>query len=83
VINGAGFTEIAALNAKRGIMDTTAILKELETERERLDTAIAALQGKRTNKNQRRIVSGAVRRKQSLAAKKRWRAAKRAGKNRL
>lgn len=77
-------------------MDTQSILNELEAERERLDRAIAALQGspKRlrrlkgstTSNNGRRgprRLSAAARRKIAIAAKARWAKAKAAGKKRL
>ncbi len=62
-------------------MDTAAIIAELEAERDRLDSAIAALQGNR-NKPARtatgkpdgrtRHMSAAARRKIGQAMKKRW-----------
>ncbi len=77
-------------------MDTQSILSELEAERERLDQAIAALQGsaKRVGRPKGLLVttngrrgprrlSAAARRKIAMAAKRRWAKAKAAGKNRL
>ncbi len=63
-------------------MDTQSIVSELEAERERLDTAISALQGSRYDKPRgkgrrgRRTMSAEARRKISLAQKKRWAAQK-------
>lgn len=57
-------------------MDITAIIAELESERDRLDQAIAALQrGSTASGNpgrQRRRLSAAARRRIGLAMKKRW-----------
>jgi len=62
-------------------MDTAAIIAELEAERDRLNTAIAALQGSRnkpartaTGKSDGRTrhISAAARRKIGQANKKRW-----------
>ena len=65
-------------------MNTDAIVRELEAERDRLDTAIAALQGSHVSVGKRkRHTSDAAKRKQSLAAKRRWAAAKKAGRNKL
>ena len=65
-------------------MNTDHIIRELEAEHDRLDTAIAALQGSRNATRKRtRHMSESAKRKQSLAAKRRWKAAKAAGKNRL
>lgn len=77
-------------------MDTQSIIAELEAERNRLDEAIAALQGGRrrpgrppmrapstgARRGPRRL-SAAARRKISEAAKKRWAKAKAAGRNTL
>lgn len=61
-------------------MDTQSIIAELEAERDRLNTAIAALQSKgkagrtasgRTD-GRRRHLSAAARRKIGQAMKKRW-----------
>ncbi len=63
-------------------MDTAEIIEALEAERERLDTAISALQGSRygrpRGKGRRgtRTLSAEARRKISLAQKKRWKAQK-------
>ena len=64
-------------------MDTAGIILELETERNRLDRAIAALQGgaRRGRKPARpaggvRRMSAAARRRISHAQKKRWAALK-------
>jgi hypothetical protein len=72
-------------------MDTAAIIAELTAERDRLNTALAALRG-RTNRNsksssgtrrKKRTMSAENKRKLSLAAKARWAKAKKAGKNAL
>jgi exonuclease VII small subunit len=68
-----------------------SIVQELEEERDRLNEAIAALQGSKrtvrkakgaTNKRGRRL-SAAGRKRISQSMKRRWAARKRAGKNRL
>jgi hypothetical protein len=63
-------------------MDTQAIISELETERDRLETAIAALHGRKrgpgkpsTNGRKRRL-SASGRKRISEAQKKRWAAIK-------
>ena len=57
-------------------MDTAAIIAELEVERDRLNQAIASLQGNQNRRNKtasgRRHLSAAARRKIGLAMKKRW-----------
>jgi hypothetical protein len=61
-------------------MDTATIIAELEAERDRLDNAIAALQGTRNiprtstgrPDGRRRRVSAAARRRIGEAMKKRW-----------
>ena len=63
-------------------MDTATIIAELEAERDRLDSAIAALQGsqsrsrtlsgKTDGRRRRRRLSAAARRKIGAAMKKRW-----------
>jgi hypothetical protein len=62
-------------------MDTGSIIAELEAERERLDSAIAALQGSQSSRirtatggpdGRRRRLSAAARRKIGVAMKKRW-----------
>jgi hypothetical protein len=61
-------------------MDTATIIAELEAERDRLDSAIAALQGGRSKTGtsagrpdgRRRRLSAAARRNIGLAMKKRW-----------
>jgi hypothetical protein len=63
-------------------MDTATIIAELEAERDRLDRAIAVLQGGRTiagtasgkpnGRRDKRRLSAAARRKIGLAMKKRW-----------
>jgi hypothetical protein len=59
-------------------MDTATIVAELEGERDRLDSAIAALQGSRVKTasgkrdGRRRRLSAAARRKIGQAMKKRW-----------
>ena len=65
-------------------MDTEGIIRELEAERDRLNQAVAALQGSsNATRKKKRHMSDEARRKQSLAAKRRWKAAKKAGKNKL
>lgn len=62
-------------------MDTGTIIAELEAERDRLDSAIAALQGSqrrprtllgKPDGRSRRRLSAAARRKIGAAMKKRW-----------
>jgi hypothetical protein len=59
-------------------MDTATIVAELEAERDRLDSAIAALQGNKTRTSsgrpdgRRRRLSAAARRRIAEAMKKRW-----------
>jgi hypothetical protein len=61
-------------------MDTANIIAELEAERDRLDSAIAALQGSRNKRRtptgrpdgRKRRLSAAARRKIGEAMKKRW-----------
>jgi hypothetical protein len=59
-------------------LDTQSIIAELEAERDRLDNAIAALQGNKARTatsrpdGRRRRLSAAARRKIGLAMKKRW-----------
>jgi hypothetical protein len=59
-------------------MDTATIIAELEAERDRLDSAIAALQGSKTRTRSGRLdgrkrhLSAAARRRIGLAMKKRW-----------
>jgi hypothetical protein len=72
-------------------MDTNSIVEELSQQRDRLVAAIEALRGKRTYRRStssgtetqwpKRKMSAAGRRRLSLAAKARWAAAKKAGKN--
>jgi hypothetical protein len=74
-------------------MDTNSIIEELTQQRDRMVAAIEALRGKRTYRRSassgtkarkpRRTMSAALKRKLSLAAKARWAAAKKAGKNAL
>jgi hypothetical protein len=74
-------------------MDTNSIIEELTQQRDRMVAAIEALRGKRSYRRSassgtkarkpRRTMSAAVKRKLSLAAKARWAAAKKAGKNAL
>jgi hypothetical protein len=74
-------------------MDTSSIIDELTQQRDRVVAAIEALRGKRSYRRSassgtkarkpRRTMSAAVKRKLSLAAKARWAAAKKAGKNAL
>lgn len=66
-------------------MDTAAIICELEAARDRLSTAIAALQGgrggrglARSTNGGRRYLSASVRRRISEGMKKRWAARKKA-----
>lgn len=59
-------------------MDIQSIIAELEGERDRLNSAIAALQGNKTRTatgrpdGRKRRLSAAARRKIGLAMKKRW-----------
>jgi hypothetical protein len=74
-------------------MDTNSIVEELTQQRDRLVAAIEALRGKRSygrsassgikTRHPRRKMSAALKRKLSLAAKARWAAAKKAGRNAL
>ena len=74
-------------------MDTKQIIQDLEAERDRLDSAIAALQGSRkgpgrpkalTNrKGGSRRLSATARKKIAESARRRWAKAKAAGKNSL
>lgn len=77
-------------------MDTASIIAELEAERDRLDEAIAALQGSRAGRGRTRgraaagngrrgprRLSAEARRKIGDAMKKRWAKRKAAGKNAL
>jgi len=74
-------------------MDTNSIVEELSQQRDRVVAAIETLRGKRSyrrsassgikTRKPRRTMSAAVKRKLSLAAKARWAAAKKAGKNAL
>lgn len=65
-------------------MDTAAIIEELEAERDRLSTAIAALQGRKrgpgrptaSTNGRRRHLSASARMRISKAMKKRWAARK-------
>jgi hypothetical protein len=63
-------------------MDTTAIIEELEAERDRLSAAIHALSRKRPGRppGRRRTMSAAARAKIGAAMKKRWAERKRKGK---
>jgi hypothetical protein len=61
-------------------LDTQQIIADLEAERDRLDKAIAALQGCGRRKSKRRTMLAEARRKISIAQKKRWAAQKRAAK---
>ena len=63
-------------------MDTDRIIAELEAERSRLETAIAALQGGNGRKawKGRRRLSTAARRRISEGMKRRWAARKKASK---
>ncbi len=61
-------------------MDTEAIIEALEAEKERLETAIAALQGHRSGRSRRTATNGrrgkghmsAAARKRIGEAKKKW-----------
>lgn len=72
-------------------MNTESIIQELEAERERLNEAIAALQGRngrrwkaRTSMNGRkRHLSAEARKRISDAMTQRWAARKKAGKKKL
>ena len=67
-------------------MDTEAIIKELETERTRLDQAITALRGRKRGvgrptgsaNGRKRRLSPAARKRISEGMKKRWAARKKA-----
>jgi hypothetical protein len=67
-------------------MDTEAIIAELEAERDRLSSAITALQGKKrgpgrpphSTAERKRHLSAAARKRISKAMKKRWAGRKRA-----
>jgi hypothetical protein len=63
-------------------MDTTAIIEQLEEERERLETAIAALTGVGPNHRRkgRRKTSAAARERIAAAQRRRWKAFKKAQK---
>jgi len=72
---------------KRRIVDTAAIIAELEAERDRLNNAINALQGSTRRRGRSRIAAGptngrkrhlsaAARKRISEAMKKRWAARK-------
>jgi hypothetical protein len=71
-------------------LDIQTIIAQLETERDRLDQAISALQGSKRGparpmarrKGPRRL-SAAARKKIAESAKRRWAKAKAAGKNSL
>jgi hypothetical protein len=69
---------MAILNMRRLTpLDTQSIIAELEAERDRLNSAIAALQNSqdkrgRTASGRRRHLSAAARRRIGLAMKKRW-----------
>ncbi len=55
-------------------MDTATVIAELEAERDRLNNAIAALQGVRHSRTngRRRHLSAAARKRISDAQKRRW-----------
>ncbi|MCU1332719.1 MAG: hypothetical protein JWM08_1711 [Candidatus Angelobacter sp.] len=70
---------VAILNTRRDTpLDTATIIAELESERDRLNSAIAALQGSRNSTvsgrpdGRRRRLSAAARRRIGEAMKKRW-----------
>jgi hypothetical protein len=78
---------MAGVRSKRRIVDTAAIIAELEAERDRLDSAIAALQGSASGRGRGRAaakradgrkhhLSAAARKRISDAQKKRWAAKK-------
>jgi hypothetical protein len=73
-------------------MDITAILNELREQRDQLERAIVALESingtsaraySRKSKSGKRTMSAEARAKIAAAAKKRWAAAKKAGKSTL
>lgn len=77
---------------KGGSLDIQTIIAQLETERDRLDQAISALQGSkrgpgrpmaRIGRKGPRRLSAAARKKIAESAKRRWAKAKAAGKNSL
>lgn len=55
-------------------MDTTEILKNLEEQRDAIETAIQALNGRPKNRRRsgRKTMSAEARKRISLAQKKRW-----------
>jgi hypothetical protein len=63
-------------------MDTTAIIEQLEEEKERLEAAITALSGAGPNHRRkgRRRMSPAARERIAAAQRKRWKAFKKAQK---
>jgi hypothetical protein len=72
---------MAILNNKENRLDTQSIIAELEAERDRLNTAIAALQGSRGGRGRatagkpdgrKRHLSAAARKRIGEAMKKRW-----------
>ena len=80
---------MAAIESKRRIVDTGAIIAELEAERDRLNSAIAALKGGISprgkgygaarpvdGRKRRRRLSAAARKRISDAMKKKWAARK-------
>jgi hypothetical protein len=81
-----GALEAAAQSARISLrleqpLDTQQIIMHLEAERDRLDTAITALQriGRRRVKarnGRRRMMTAETRKRMSLAQKKRWSARK-------
>ena len=62
-------------------MDTQQIIADLEAERDRLNTAIAALQGSQRRNGKRRTMSPEARKKISVAQRKRWAKQKRSAKS--
>jgi hypothetical protein len=87
--------QLAAVKSKTDreniILYTASIIAELEAQRDRINSAIAALQsrGNHTSRpssgirRKKRTMSAENKRKLSLAAKARWAKAKKAGKNAL
>ena len=88
-LSAGWFTMAGVKEPNRRIVDTAAILVELEAQRDRLNDAIDALQGSMRRRGRGRIsanptngkkrhLSAAARRRISEAMKKRWAARKKA-----
>jgi hypothetical protein len=70
----------SSLTQTEELMDTAAVIAELESERNRIKQAIAALQGGQAAKGRRgrRRLSAAARKRISEGMKRRWAARKKA-----